>query len=332
MRRAQREYAWAFTFASIVAIFAAVVLWNMGRERNSSDEFRLTHAGNEISLEEVKAVREATPDPIESPLQPARRTGADESVAPAPVSEPGSPEVLPGKVTDYTPQVAVNQSASDDRTAEPVRESEPSGYARSIARPSFGPTIFAPGVGGLVGAVASSAGVKGSAESTGGSGRAEPQNTSRRAKLGELADSPPASTADSGTSTSSVPSMSNWSPEAVASLGTVGLPSAPVDAASVPALVLSSAVIDSADPARAELLLAESVLADAGLVESLVSDYNNPIKVIQESTAGVETPVFDPAIVADTPTVNPEPASLLLLGSGLGFIAHRLRRREQKQA
>ena len=41
MKRAQAEYTWAIGFAFVVAIVAAVVIWNMGTgSANSSDQFK----------------------------------------------------------------------------------------------------------------------------------------------------------------------------------------------------------------------------------------------------------------------------------------------------
>jgi hypothetical protein len=69
---------------------------------------------------------------------------------------------------------------------------------------------------------------------------------------------------------------------------------------------------------------------DSTLSESLLLDAD-PGNLLLTDAAGLAPTDFASSPVAN-PVVNPEPTSLLLLGTGLGLLARRLKRRERGAA
>ena len=346
MSRARNEYKYTVGFAAAIALLMGIVIWNLGAQRvSSSDQFRVPHPGEQFATasssggEQIEAGAAQAVQPSEK-----QRPGQLRGLAAAPeldgsvASQPDAADTIakpPSELTAASPELVGGR-------LETVWDSfawwrDGASAPQLMTRSSFGGMPSAPGFGGPVGLRALPAGEKSSSESANaldGSARVQPQNTPSRARItadeggestsSELSTSNEPSTS-SEPSTWSGPSISTSSP-AAAALGAVGLLSAPVDAASISPLGVSSAVTNGVDPVAAESILTEAVAGDADFAV-LVSDYSDPIKMLLESTAGAEGPVITQA-VTETPAAVPEPVSLLLFGSGLGLIAHRVRRRE----
>ena len=323
-KRTQDEYLFAFAFALIIALFMAVVIWNTATASGeSSHALRLDPVGK-MAVDSTK-----TPPGIrfEGLRELALKLPEGDITPGNPVSPAELAGETPGPVREQTQQPPLEQTtqASTPASEIPWNYSIPAPW--SAGHLSGGAVPFA--AGGSFGGYFPTGSARRATEQTdqasvaGEAQHAVAQSTSRQHLT--VDDSAPAESipaAPVAATQSSGPSISTLSAPLAATLDGIVPPAAVLEDPSWPALQLSSAAFEDAGAIPREALASPDPIAQ------LVAAYGDPLVVLARPDLGAEPPLLT-ATPAEEPRINPEPATLLLLGTGLGLLAQRLRRRGQ---
>ena len=294
-RRAQNEYLIAFGFVLIVGLFMAVVAWSSGTgSGKSSDASGLLQPNAEVAAG-FTATQDFT----------AAQTGSDsghltgltqadgtEFVASNPLSLAAPDEETPNQVLEQT------QSPSREATIQPATSALETSWNYSTPAPGM---VGGSSVGGSYGRQAPSTSGGSSGGSSGGyspSGGMSGAATGSQGKA-EAANAAPAESA--ATAHVSGARAGTGGPTALAGTFVSGL--------------------------AASNLSAPSMIADSGSIPQLGEGHGNSV-ALDQPALGIGSSSF-----ASTPAQElvavPEPATLLLLGTGLALLSPRMRRRRR---
>ena len=327
MRRVQREYRIAVAVGATLALFVGFVIWSSGAGGGSASR------DTQFPADELSFAQPSSSEPTEFD-KPQEWTAAsttsrlDEALKSAAKIDPrlsvGVVPHLPGLTGDQAAEQAADieipVSADSDNRAG-VASWNNSGPASGQSARSATATGARSYAGGSLGGASASAGAK-TRSAQAGDVEASRQGLADSAPA-EDTQAPRASAARTDNHASTLPE----SPGPAVQFSTAPNDAVAQSPAATVAPVFNPVIVpDNASGPAFDLTLdgPESTLSDSLLPGA------DPSNLLLPSAAGAAS--FDSTPAVENPRLNPEPTSLLLLGTGLGLLARRLKRRERRPA
>ena len=318
-KRAQDEYLFAFAFALIIGLFMAVVIWNTAiASGKSSNAYRLDAPIAQFAEDSTRTPTE--PAPAKRPEPSRKRVGLDVISSPQILEEPAAE--APKFVLESARPPLENSAQQATSALETSWDSlMPApwvvGYSRWWAPPAFG--------GFVGGSYPMGVGIAKASTEQASVGEETPRVVAQSVSRQHMT-APDSAAAESTAAApaSSSPSISALSGPLAATLDGLVPPATVFEDGSWPARDSSEVAFEDTDPIPFESL------AKPDPIVQLVESYGDPLVVLAQLDLGVDPPIVAAVTGAGTSSVNPEPATLLLLGTGLGLLAQQLRRRGRR--